>query len=161
MASQSRKHRGMRSQRVVADWFARRGWPFAESTGAGRSGEDVTGVPGLRIEVKARRGFSPLAWLRQARGGPTHGVPFVVFRCDGQGEASVGEWGVLMRLDDFTDLLHEAGYGDRPPSEVVAKTPVDQRPEGGSEEEQDDDALDVVPGLGLDVTHGTNDRAAG
>ena len=112
--SQSRKHRGLRSQRVVADWFKGRGWPYAESTGAGRSGADVTGVPGLRIEVKARRAFSPLAWLRQVGDDALtwdQGVPFVVFRCDGQGEANVGEWGVLLRLDDFTTLLHEAGYG--------------------------------------------------
>lgn len=112
--SQSRKHRGLRTQKVVAGWFAAHGWPFAESTGAGRSGVDITGVPGLRIEVKARRGFTPMAWLRQVRcEAPTwgHGVPFVVFRPDGMGEASVGEWGCLVRLDDFTTLLHEAGYG--------------------------------------------------
>lgn len=115
MTSQSRKHRGLRSQKVVANWFAGHGWPFAESTGAGRSGADVTGVPGLRIEVKARNGFEPLAWIRQVRAGAEewrHGVPFVVFRCNGQGEANVGEWPVLLRLDDFTQLLHEAGYGD-------------------------------------------------
>lgn len=114
MASQSRKHRGYRSQAVVADWFKNHGWPHAESAGAGRSGNDVTGVPGLRIEVKARRGFDPLAWLRQVRAGAEewrNGVPFVVFRCDGQGETTVGEWGVLVRLDDFTSLLKEAGYG--------------------------------------------------
>ena len=110
MASQSRKHRGMRSQKVVADWFAAHGWLFAETTGAGRSGSDVTGVPGLHIEVKARRAFSPLAWLRQAESDPGAGLPFVVFRCDGQGEANVGEWGVLVRLDRFTDVLKEAGY---------------------------------------------------
>ena len=105
MASQSRKHRGYRSQSVVAAWFKDHGWPYAESTGAGRSGSDVTGMPGLSVEVKARRGFSPLAWLKQARSEARSGLPFVVFRCDGQGEANVGEWGVLVRLDDFTELL--------------------------------------------------------
>lgn len=110
MTAQSRKHRGMRSQKVVAEWFAQRGWPFAESTGAGRSGSDVTGMPGLAIEVKARRAFNPLAWLRQSE--ENKGLPFVVFRCDGQGEANVGEWGVLMRLDTATELLRAAGYGD-------------------------------------------------
>jgi hypothetical protein len=111
--SQSRKHRGYRSQKVVAQWFVDHGWPFAESTGAGRSGSDITGVPGLMVEVKARRAFSPLAWLRQTvKEAETHGgLPFVVFRCDGQGEANVGEWGVLMSLADHTRLLHEAGYG--------------------------------------------------
>lgn len=113
--TQARKHRGYRSQKVVADWLVQHGWPFAESTGAGRSGSDVTGVPGLHIEVKARRAFSPLAWLRQTgkEAETTAGLPFVVFRCDGQGEANVGEWGCLLRLDDMTRLLHDAGYGDK------------------------------------------------
>lgn len=117
--SQSRKHRGYRSQKVVAEWFATNGWPFAESTGAGRSGADVTGTPGLHIEVKARAGFQPLAWLRQAEEGAwseggvlAYPLPFVVFRCNGQGETSIGDWGVLMRLEDHTRLLREAGYGD-------------------------------------------------
>lgn len=113
MASQSRKFRGYRSQKVAAQWFADHGWPFAESTGAGRQGSDVTGVPGLQVEVKARRDFTPLAWLRQARTGGA-GLPFVVFRCDGQGEANVGEWGVLLSLADMTELLRGAGYGDTP-----------------------------------------------
>lgn len=99
---------------MVADWFAAHGWPFAESAGAGRSGSDLTGVPGLLVEVKARRAFSPLAWLRQTgKEAEQHsGLPFVVFRCDGQGEANVGEWAVLLRLDHMTGLLKEAGYGD-------------------------------------------------
>lgn len=109
--SQSRKHRGYRSQKVLAEWFAQRGWPYAESVGAGRSGSDVTGMPGLSIEVKARTGFTPLAWLRQASSEARSGLPFVVFRCNGQGETNVGEWGVLLRLDDMTKLLQEAGYG--------------------------------------------------
>lgn len=114
MTSQSRKHRGYRSQKVVAEWFQKRGWGNAEPVGAGRSGSDVTGVPGLLVEVKARRGFNPLAWLRQTgKEAETHGgLPFVVFRCDGQGEANVGEWGVLLRLDTMTGLLQQAGYGD-------------------------------------------------
>ena len=108
--SQSRKHRGYRSQTVVAQWFREHGWDFAESTGAGRSGSDVTGMPGLDVEVKARRAFNPLAWLKQAATGGD-GLPFVVFRCDGQGEANVGQWGVLFTLEDATTLLRQAGYG--------------------------------------------------
>lgn len=118
--SQSRKMRGYRSQKVVAQWFAGNGFPWAESTGAGRSGSDITGMPGLNIEVKARRAFSPLAWLRQARTGGA-GLPFVVFRCDGQGEANVGEWGALVRLDDMTQLLRDAGFGDPVDNDNVPK----------------------------------------
>jgi hypothetical protein len=106
----SRKRRGAETQSTVAAWFAEHGWPYAESAGAGRSGCDITGVPGLAVEVKGRRGFSPLAWIRQARQTP--GLPFVVHRPDGMGPASVADWPVTMRLEDLTSLLRAAGYGD-------------------------------------------------
>lgn len=139
--SQSRKHRGYRSQKVVAEWFRTHGWGWAESTGAGRSGSDVTGVPGLLVEVKARRGFNPLAWLRQTIAeAETHaGLPFVVFRCDGQGEANVGEWGVLLTLADMTELLREAGYG----SEVApASGDGDEGQDKAHHDGTDDDSHD-------------------
>jgi hypothetical protein len=110
MASQSRKHRGYRSQKVLADYFTTRGWPYAESTGAGRSGSDLTGMPGLAIEVKARSDLQPLAWLKQAE--MNEGLPLVIFRPNGMGEESVGKWGCLLRLDTLTELLRGAGYGD-------------------------------------------------
>ena len=110
MPSQSRKHRGFRTQRVVAQHLAARGWPFAESTGAGRSGSDITGVPGLAIEVKARADFNPMAWVRQAC--LNDGLPLVTFRPNGMGEATVATWPVIIRMNDLIDLLHQAGYGD-------------------------------------------------
>lgn len=112
----SRKRRGQRTQNVVADWFRDRGWPHAESAGAGRAGVDVLGLPGLAAEVKARRELALKKWLEQAAahqdmGG--HGpLPFVVHRPDGLGEVNMHHWPVTMRLEDFTRLLHEAGYGD-------------------------------------------------
>ena len=109
--TQSRKNRGMATQRLVAEWFRARGWPFAESTGAGRSGSDLTGVPDLAVEVKARRSFDPLAWVRQADQHDGR-LPVVVMRCNGQGPASVHEWPCLIRLGDLTPLLLAAGYGD-------------------------------------------------
>lgn len=160
----------MRSQKVVADWFAANGFPHAESAGAGRSGNDVTGAPGLRVEVKARRGFSPLSWLRQVRAGAetwNHGVPFVVFRNDGQGEANVGEWGVLLRLDDMTTLLHEAGYGSEgvaaegPEAEHNSNSHASE--EGDSEDDHTDGLKELPEGHGLpqsiqEVTHGRTVR---
>ena len=112
MASQHRKHRGMKTQALVADWFAARGWPFAESAGAGRSGTDITGMVDVAVEVKARAGLDPLAWIRQAQAAAKGRLPLVVFRCNGQGEAAVGDWPCLVRLEDLTALLHAAGYGD-------------------------------------------------
>ncbi len=111
--TQARKHRGYQSQRIAAEWFQRNGFPYAESTGAGRSGSDITGMPGLDIEVKARTGFSPLAAMRQQEDRAARGdLAFALLRMDGQGPAVIGAWPVVIRLDTFTQLLRAAGYGD-------------------------------------------------
>lgn len=117
MSNASRKARGLRTQLCVANWYAENGWPFAQSAGAGRPGVDVLGMPALAPEVKARREFQPKAWLKQAIQHTDKGLPFVVFRPDGMGEQSIGEWGVLMTLADHTGLLWEAGYGTPPGSD--------------------------------------------
>lgn len=142
MASQSRKHRGYRTQKVVAEFLQRHGWPFAESTGAGRSGSDLTGMPGLACEIKARSDLQPLAWLKQAEAN--QGLPFVIFRPNGMGEESVGRWGVMLRLEVFTDLLRSAGYG----------TPeqTDDRPKDHGEEAENDESLDPLPRPRTDLT---------
>lgn len=110
--SQARRHRGMRTQLVVARWFAAMGWPHAESTGSGRSGVDILGLPGLSAEVKATAGDTTGA-LTQAHANRGQGVPFVVWRPNGYGEERLAQWPVVMRLDDFTELLLAAGYGTR------------------------------------------------
>lgn len=111
--TQHRKHRGYASQRIAADWFAANGFPFAEPVGAGRSGSDVTGMPGIDVEVKARRGFDPTAAMRQQEDRAARGdLSFALLRMDGQGPAVIGAWPVVIRLDHFTQLLRAAGYGD-------------------------------------------------
>jgi hypothetical protein len=113
MPSQSRKHRGYKSQKIVADYLVENGWPYAESTGAGRSGTDVTGTIGIDWEVKARTGFNPSAAIKQLKDRHNgKDLPVAVLRLNGQGEVSIGEWPVILRLEDFVQLLKEAGYAD-------------------------------------------------
>ena len=112
--SQSRKHRGLRSQKVVADYLRQRGWPYAEPTGAGRQGSDILGTPDVAIEVKARAGFDPLAALRQAADAAEGRLPFAVLRLNGQGETTVHEWVAVIRFGDLVRVLNEAGYGSTP-----------------------------------------------
>ena len=113
MPSQSRKHRGYRSQKVLADYLANNGFPFAESTGAGRSGSDITGCVGIDFEVKARAGFSPAAAIKQLKDRKKKALGVVVLRLNGQGEKSVDDWVCLLRLEDAVKLLRDAGYGDK------------------------------------------------
>jgi hypothetical protein len=107
----SRRHRGFQTQAIVARYLREHGWPYAESAGSGRSGSDITGVLDLDIECKARTGFSPLAAMKQQEDRATGQFPFAVLRMDGQGEASIGAWPCVIRLDNLVGLLRQAGYG--------------------------------------------------
>lgn len=119
--SRHRRRRGAETQRAVATYLAGNGWPYASDAGAGRAGNDILGVPGLAIEVKARRDLDLPAWLRQASRDHTGGLPLVVHRPDGMGPAAVAEWPVTLRLADAVTLLRAAGYGNPPttPSSTV------------------------------------------
>ena len=113
MTSQSRKHRGYKSQRDVAEYLAANGFPYAVSTGAGRTGTDVTGVIGHDIEVKARRGFNVMAAMKQQAARAAEGVlSWAVLRQDGQGPASIEEWPVVVTLGQWVQVLRDAGHGD-------------------------------------------------
>ena len=110
--SQARKHRGYRSQRVVAERFAANGFPHAEPVGAGRAGSDIVGLVGIDVEVKARRDLNLVGLMKQLDARAKDGVLGVgVVRPDGMGETSVGMWPAVMCLDDLIALLRAAGYG--------------------------------------------------
>lgn len=111
MPSQHRKHRGYRTQKVGAEYLAKNGFPLAESTGAGRSGTDITGTPGIDWEVKARADFNPSAAMKQLKERSEEDVlPIALLRLNGQGEVNVGEWMTILRFEDLVKLLKAAGY---------------------------------------------------
>lgn len=128
----TRKRRGMRTQKVVAEALKQAGWPWAESAGAGRPGQDILGTPGLSIEVKARRELRLPQWLRQARKSAGASLPIVIHRPDGMGEKSVDDWPATMRFADLRQLLREAGYGDGAFGGPRPLPPVREIESGGS-----------------------------
>lgn len=107
----SRVARGRATQELVARWFRERGWPEAESRAASLPGVDVMKMPGLAPEVKAKPGDLTGA-LTQAHRNRGSDLPFVVWRPNGYGPERISQWPVVIRLDDFTSLLIEAGYGE-------------------------------------------------
>jgi hypothetical protein len=108
MPSQSRKHRGFRTERVVATYLSQ--WWRSASVGRG-SGKDIHNVP-FDIEVKARSDFQPLAWLKQVeKRAQGKELSAVVCRMNTQGE-NASEYLAFMRFQDLVQLLLQAGYGD-------------------------------------------------
>lgn len=102
----TRKRRGMRTQMLMAQRWRELGlFPHCVDAGAGRPGKDLLNTPGISAEVKARNREEIQAALRQAVANAEEGdLPIAIWRHDGQGEKSIGEWTVYMRLQDFETL---------------------------------------------------------
>lgn len=110
---QGRKHRGYKSQDILASFLSENGFPYALSAGAGRTGSDVTGTIGIDWEVKARRGFPVTQTMTQLEERAQDGlVGIAVLRPDGWGAANIHKWPAIVPLHVLVTLLREAGYGD-------------------------------------------------
>jgi hypothetical protein len=103
----SRRTRGFRTERVVAEYLSTQ-WPGA-CVGRG-SGKDILNVP-FDAEVKARASFQPLEYIRQykARTAISGELGFAVMRLNGQGE-SAEDYACVIRLGDLLPLL-QLKYG--------------------------------------------------
>ena len=109
MPSQHRKHRGFRTERVVAAYLQQ--WWSGAAIGRG-NGKDIVNIP-IDIEVKARADFKPLEWLKQGRKRTEKNkeLSLVVCRMNGQGE-DAAEYLAFMKFSDLVSLLVKAGYTD-------------------------------------------------
>jgi hypothetical protein len=114
--TQHRKHRGFRTERVVAEYLST--WWSGACVGRG-SGKDIVNVP-FDVEVKARAGFQPLAYLKQlkARTSSSGELGFGVIRLNGQGE-DAAEYCAIIRLADLLPLLIlKYGHLDNEPTDA-------------------------------------------
>jgi len=112
----SRRARGFRTERVVAEYLST-WWPHA-CVGRG-SGKDILNVP-FDAEVKSRTGFQPLAYIKQlkARTDISGELGFGVLRLNGQGE-DAAEYCAIIRLADLLPLLIlKYGHLDKEPTEA-------------------------------------------
>jgi hypothetical protein len=108
--SQSRKHRGFRTERVVAEYLKR--WWEGATVGRG-AGRDILNVP-FDCEVKARAALDIRGTLRQieTRTAKSGLLGFACFRLNGQGEKA-DDYVAMLRLGDLVELLVAAGYEKR------------------------------------------------
>lgn len=109
MSQNSRKHRGFRTERVVASYLSQ--WWENATVGRG-NGRDILGVP-FDAEIKARASLDIKGTFRQiqARTSKSGLLGFAVFRLNGQGE-NAQDYAALIRLEDLVELLLKAGYKD-------------------------------------------------
>jgi hypothetical protein len=107
----SRVQRGRESEKIVAEFFRQHGFPYAERVAASLKGADITGTPGLAVEVKSRYGLDLNAWMKQAKG--RDGLPVLVIRMNWTGPATVASWPAVVPLAVLAALLRQAGYGEQ------------------------------------------------
>lgn len=114
MVDRSRRARGLRTQKLVAEYHVNSGFTGAYALEGASGGKDVRGMPGLSCEVKATSDEKLLAAIRQAiKNGEPGDLPYVVWRPNGYGEERMDQWVVALPLWYFMGLLQEAGYCDR------------------------------------------------
>lgn len=119
--SQSRKYRGYKTERVVAEYLSQ--WWSGATVGRGM-GKDIVNIP-VDIEIKSRSQFSPMEWLRQVkkRTEKTGELSLVCVRMNGQGESSPEDYLAFLTFGDLVQLLLKAGYGE------IQKDSVELEPE--------------------------------
>ncbi len=122
--SQSRKHRGYKTQRIIAEYLLPL-FPHCHAVGAGEGGKDLLMTPGYSIEVKARTRLDIPGGLRQAEEHAEPGdIPLLIARLNGQGEKAVGRYAVIMTLESLTNLI-ERGIDERQNQGQHEKTGTD------------------------------------
>lgn len=113
------KQKGTAAESALVKFLAGQGFPYAERralTGANDQG-DITGIPGLCMEVKNHSTYKFPAWLKETeieRKNAKADFGILVVKPHGIGMTTdkVGQWWALMPMQAMMDLLREAGYGD-------------------------------------------------
>lgn len=105
MGAMSRR-KGTRGEQEVAIEYRAQGFDAARVPNSGglKMKGDLTGVPGVHVEVKCAGRINILEWLAQAEAeAPEGSSPAVHFRLSSP-KRSTG-WYVALPLDDFIDLV--------------------------------------------------------
>ena len=103
--AQSRKHRGYKTQRNVAEYL-RQWFPFAQGAGAGSQGTDVLNTP-FDIEVKARDHVSIQAIHKQLHARKKEAISIGVVRLNGMGD-DASQYVALMKLGDLCQIAFDS-----------------------------------------------------
>lgn len=114
------KQKGTAAESAVVSFLRDNGYPYAERLAlqGGKDRGDITGIPGIVIEVKACQEYTFSSWLAEAeveRENAQADFGFVVAKPRLVGTTRTGQWYALMYQKDWWDLIREAhleGRGD-------------------------------------------------
>jgi len=111
------KAKGTVAESALVKYLLQQGFPGAERralTGNNDHG-DITGIPGLVMEVKNQRTYHIPAWLDETEietANAKADFGLLIIKPNGVGLGNVGDWWAVLPVCDAISLLREAGYGD-------------------------------------------------
>jgi hypothetical protein len=116
------KAKGRATENQAVAWLRENGYPYAERRHLAGEHDlgDITGMPGICVEVKSAAQWAPVRWLRETRAEMNNSrspIGFVMARP--KGGTNVDDWVIMMHPDTLLSLLTDAGW----------RTPVSVRPE--------------------------------
>lgn len=128
---------GTAAETAVVEWLRLNGHPYAErrSLRGTKDQGDVTGIPGVCIEVKVagRRGLLLGPWLRETEvervnANAVYGI--LVAKPTGLGNKRTGKWLAAMYQRQWKRLVREGGWplNSVPADHVLSGTVVSQLP---------------------------------
>jgi hypothetical protein len=108
--------KGYLGERPVTDFLKKRGFIRAyrlRNQGINDKG-DIGGIDKVCIEIKNHGIYKFGPWMKEVakeklNAGATTAA--LVVKPKGIGETRIGEWWVMLTLEDYTELLLRAGYG--------------------------------------------------
>jgi len=117
------KQKGTAAESAVVSFLQSAGFPYAERLAlqGGKDRGDITGIPGVVIEVKACQEYTFSQWLTEARierdnAGADFG--FVAAKPRLVGKTRTGEWYALMYAFDYLALVSQASRESKSDIEI-------------------------------------------
>jgi hypothetical protein len=77
---------------------------------------DIGGIDGAVIEIKNHSAYKLAEWMKETAVEKVNAaarIGALVIKPKGVGEANINRWWVMMTLEDFAQLMIDAGYGPR------------------------------------------------
>ena len=101
------KAKGTRAERQVAEYLQESGWPYTERRAmAGRNDHgDISGLPGVVIEVKAAARMELAMWLGEAHAERVAPADIALVWHKRRGKGSPADWYVTMDGATAVELL--------------------------------------------------------
>jgi Holliday junction resolvase len=111
------KQKGTLAETALVKFLQSAGFPGAERRALAGVNDlgDITGTPCLAWEVKNHKTYHIPAWLKETKVEQDNAEAdfgILVVKPNGVG-LDAGKWWAIMSVEDITNLLREAGYGDK------------------------------------------------